>query len=110
MSRKTVKELNIEFINLSERVKQLEEASNNGNSEEKEASTNGKIQEIEVILKEYDKKINHLDKELKESNAGETSKKEYKEKCKACGKEFETIAHIRDHLKEHKGVHDLQDL
>ena len=77
---------------MSDRVKQLEEASNIRNSEEKEASTNGKLQEIKVILKEYDEKIINRDKQLKESNAREMSNKINEMKCKAFGKECENIA------------------
>ena len=57
---KTVKELNVEFELLAERVKKLEEKDASEDSGKVQEKLNG----IEEILKSYDKKIGDLNSEL----------------------------------------------
>ena len=61
---KTVRELNLEFEFLSERIKKLEEKEVEYHLNERKS----KVEGIEEVLKSYDKKIEKLDKLLKEGN------------------------------------------
>ena len=96
---KNVKELNLEFENLSERIKILEE---------KDASnlvTSDKVDGIEDILKQYDDKIKSLDELLKQAEIKKdehliNKSKEQKVKCRDCGKEFDKKEFLKEHIKE----------
>lgn len=91
---KTVKELNVEFEILSERVRKLEEKETSENTNK----TKSQVEGIEDILKVYDEKIEKLDKmlevKLKKNKDSETLEKV---RCKYCEVQFER----RDLLKEH---------
>ena len=54
---KTVKELNIEFDNLSERIKKLEDKET---TKDLDTETGTKLEGIEKLLKTYDEKIKDL--------------------------------------------------
>ena len=80
---KTLKELNLEFDILSERVKMLEEKSDTNKGSE----ANSKIEQIEDVLKSYDKQIEHLNRLLEKA---ESEKKTIikRLKCKLSSVEF----------------------
>ena len=83
---KTVKELNIEFELLSERVKNLE---NEGSTT---FISKDKVESIEEIIKQYDDKIKHLDQLLNVAKKRETideCESISGFKCNECGNCFE---------------------
>ena len=97
--KKTVMELNLEFDFLSERIKKLEEKEVDKHLNE----TKGKVEGIEEVLKSYDKKIEQLDKLLKEGNKMKSNNDEIranKIKCNNCGTHFEDKPNLKDHITE----------
>ena len=94
---KTVKELNIEFELLSERVKNLE-SKDSTTSISKE-----KVDGIEEIIKQYDDKIKHLDQLLNVAKKRETSDECESIsgfKCNECGNCFERQPDLKEHKKK----------
>ena len=78
---KTVKELNIEFELLSEGIFKLEERSNKNDGKSYH-------EKIELIIKQYYEKIEHLSKLLEEGNVDNVRKSQMDCKCNVCGKDF----------------------
>ena len=95
---KTVKELNLEFELLSERVKVLEEKE----CSEKLTETNNKVDVLEEAIKVYDEKIKELDKILKAGSKNSDSNGTLmtdKVKCKHCGEHLKSQKFLKEHLK-----------
>ena len=86
---KTVKELNLEVENLSERLRKLEENEKRADHTDQ---TDTKIEDIENILRSYDKKIENLDKILTNFASKKDAEKLNDQviyKCKECGRKFD---------------------
>ena len=98
---KTVKELNLEFDILSERVKMLEEKSDTI----KVSETNGKLERIEDVLKSYDKQIEHLNRLLEKAV---TEKNDASFNCNECAEEFGSKVYLEKHIKEHHKKVEVQ--
>ena len=98
---KTVRELNLEFEILSERVKMLEGKSDTDKSSE----AIGTIERIEAVCKSYDKQIEHLNKLLEKA---ETEKIDASLKCKDCEEEFGSKVNLARHIKEHHKKVEVQ--
>ena len=90
---KTVKELNVEFELLSERILKLEERNNRSDGKSDH-------EKIELILKQQDEKIEHLSKLLEEGNAYNLRKSQMNCKCNLCGKEFVNKIELKEHIKK----------
>ena len=96
---KTVKELNLEFELLEERVKQLEAKD----TTENDLETEGKLKGIEEILKTYDDKIKDLDMVLKKSSDRENHDKIEEVKslvCRVCGEKVRNKSQLKVHIRE----------
>ena len=92
---KTVKELNIEFERLSERILKLEERNNI-------IDDKSDHEKIEIILKQYDEKIEHLSKLLEERNLDNVRKSQTNFKCNVCGRKVVNKIELKEHItKEH---------
>ena len=99
---KTVKELNVEFDLLSERIKKLEEKDTKICSE-----TRSKVEEIDDIIKGYDDKIEKLDKVLKaqsKQNPPQEASQEVTDKspktgfkCEKCDKSLNSKKELKMH-------------
>ena len=98
---KTVKELNIEVENLSERLRKLEEKEETDDTKE---DTKTKFDGIEDMLKGYDRKISELDRTLKEARSGKEELRinngnPISFKCKDCDNIFANRNELRKHMR-----------
>ena len=106
---KNVKELNLEFELLSERVKKLEQKDKNQVSEE-----NVKIAGFEVILNSYDEKIKHLNRLLEDGNSKRNQIDDNRSlqnfRCKICDKNNKSKAELKKHVQEkHSKVYQCKN-
>ena len=107
---KTIKELNLDFELLSERVNRLEEDKN---EKRNTSECERKIERIGVVLKKYDEQIDHLKILLEEGNAVKNvtaDKKNEPEvqsfKCKVCAEMFDCTINLKKHIqKNHAKVY-----
>ena len=98
---KTVKELNLEFELLAERVTRLESKDATENNKNMERSEK-KIKRFEDILRTYDDKINELDKLINQKTEIRTNGKRGEEQsldCRVCGEQFKGQKKLREHIK-----------
>ena len=97
---KTVKELNLEVENLSERLRKLEENEKRADHTDQ---TDTKIEDIENILRSYDKKIENLNKILTDFASKKDAEKLNDQviyKCKECGRKFDNKNDFSEHIKK----------
>ena len=97
-----MKELNLEFDILSERVKMLEEKSDTS----KVSEANGKLERIEDVLKSYDKQIEHLNRLLEKAV---TEKNDASFNFHECEEEFGSKVNLERHIKEHHKKVEVQN-
>ena len=92
---KTVKELNVDFFLLAERVTKLEDAIENS---ETLKTSERKIKLLEDNLKAYDDKIKDLENMLNKSKE-KVEGLEHK-KCKDCGEIVKCKSELKEHIKK----------
>ena len=106
---RTVKELNVDFELLSERVKKLEERADKNNGDVEKSNT----ESIENVLKGYDEQIERLNRLLDvqtptKENINPIEVQRFK--CKVCNENLKCKNDLKEHMKEkHPKVYRCKD-